>query len=112
MILDLSLLYMEPSKIKKILNDNIDLIKAKQTFKDRLTIIYDILDKSFPKTSAVSAIYGPITNMGDYMSRYEIEQLLEAIKYSMTIDQECCSPDLGFNSVLEVIYNFAKSTEC
>lgn len=102
---------MEASKIKKILNDNIDLIKAKHSFTDRLTIIYDILDKSFPKTSTVSAISGPITNMGDFMARYEIEQLLEAIKYSMTINQECCSPDFGFDSVLEVINNFAKSTE-
>ena len=71
-------------------------------------MVYDILDKAFPRTSAVAAVYGSITSLTDYMSRTEIEPLLEVLKKSSKTGHVYVITDEELNSVLKAIYEIVK----
>lgn len=95
-------------KLKAILSENSELIHSAQSFSGRMEKIYEIIDKEFPQKSTTSAIYGPITDMGNFMERTEIEQLLKIIWQSASTGQEYCATDSKFNSILALIYAFIK----
>ncbi len=78
------------------------------SFAERLNIIYDLFDKEFPKTSVMAAVYGPITSMGDFMSRTELEPLLYAVKQSSQIGTEYLTTDEEINDALQLIYSRIK----
>ena len=73
-------------------------------FVDKMDVVYDILDREFPKTSTVSAVYGSITNMCDFISRTELEPLLYAIKESSRTGVEYYISDEETNNALQMIY--------
>ena len=64
---------MDVNKIKSILEDSSSTILSAGSFSERMDVVYDILDKAFPRTSAVAAVYGPITRLTAFMSRTAIE---------------------------------------
>lgn len=91
-------------QIKGVLNANRDSILSEQSFEDRMRKVYEILDNAFPSTSLSSAIYGPITSLGDFISRGEIEIILNTVKKSSEIGLEFISLDQEINQILEYIY--------
>ena len=102
---------MDINKIKAILSKNSELILSAQSFSERMERVYEILDSEFPKTTLDSAVFGPITDMGHFTERTEIDQLLQTIRQSASTKQEYCVTDSEVNSVLMLIYDFIKKHE-
>lgn len=73
--------------------------------------IYEIIDSEFPKKSITSAIIGPITDMGGFMERTEIDQLLQIIRHSANTGEEFSALYSEYDSVLILIYGFIKKQE-
>ena len=99
------------NKINAILSKNSESILSAQSFSERMERVYEILDSEFPKTTLASAVFGPITDMEDFMERTEIDQLLQIIRQSASAGQEYCATDPKYNSVLMLIYDFIKKHE-
>lgn len=100
---------MDIERIITLIVNSSTTIQSAGTFSDKVDVVYDILDKAFPKTSEVSAVFGPITNLTDFMSRTEIEPLLEVLKNSSKIGHEYVTTDEELNSILKVIYEIVKA---
>lgn len=100
---------MDIERIKAIIVKSSTTIQSAGSFSDKVDMVYDILDNAFPKTSAVTAIYGSITSLADFMSRTEIEPLLEALKNSSKTGHEYVTTDDGLNSILKTIYKIVKA---
>lgn len=100
---------MDIERIKAIIVNSSATIQSGSSFSDRVDVVYDILEKAFPKTSAVAAVFGPITSLTNYMSRTEIEPLLEVLKNSSKTGHEYVTTDEELNSILKVIYEIAKA---
>ena len=99
---------MEIERIKAIIVNSSTTIQSVDSFSERLNIVYEILDRTFPRTSAIAAIYGPITSLTDFMSRTEIEPLLEVLKKSSKTGHVYVTTDEKLNSVLKAIYEIVK----
>ena len=99
---------MEIERIKAIIVNSSTTIQSVDSFSERLNIVYEILDRTFPRTSAIAAIYGPITSLTDFMSRTEIEPLLEVLKKSSKSGHVYVTTDEELNSVLKAIYEIVK----
>ena len=99
---------MDIERIEEILQASSSAIQSVGSFSERLDVVYDILDKSFPRTSALAAVYGSITSLTDFISRSEIEPLLEVIKKSSANHTEYVTTDFELNKVLKAIYNMVK----
>ena len=99
---------MEIERIKAIIVNSSTTIQSVDSFSERLNIVYEILDRTFPRTSAIAAIYGPITSLTDFMSRTEIEPLLEVLKKSSKSGHVYATTDEELNSVLKAIYEIVK----
>ena len=99
---------MDIERIEEILQPSSSAIQSVGSFSERLDVVYDILDKSFPRTSALAAVYGSITSLTDFISRSEIEPLLEVIKKSSANHTEYVTTDFELNKVLKAIYNMVK----
>ncbi len=84
-------------------------IQSASSFSDRVDVVYNMLDKAFPKTSATAAVYGPITSLTDFMSRTEMEPLLGVLKKSSETGHEYLIADKELNSVLKAIYEIVKA---
>ena len=102
------LMLMDVSRIQDILNESSAMILSTDSFTGRLLTIYRVLDDAFPKSSLTAAILGPITSMGDYMERAEIEPLLHAVYHSSQTGVEFLSTDSQINKALDLVYRFAK----
>ena len=100
---------MDIEKIEAILTSSSSAILAAGSFSERMDVVYDILDKAFPRTSAVAAVYGSLTRMTDFMSRKEIEPLLEVLKNSSKTGHEYLTTDEELNSVLKTIFEIVKA---
>lgn len=105
----LSLVIMDVERIVAIIENSSATIQSAGSFSDRIDVVYDILDKAFPMTSAVAAVYGSITSLTDFVSRTEIEPLLEVLKKSSLIDHVYVTTDEDLNSVLNAIYEIVKA---
>lgn len=101
---------MDIEKIEAILTSSSSAILAAGSFSERMDVVYDILDKAFPKTSAVAAVYGSITSLTDFMSRTEIEPLLHVIEKSSKGGHEFVMTDPEMNNILKAIYEMVKRT--
>lgn len=88
--------------------ENRETILAANSFAERLDVVYDLLDKEFPQTSVIAALQGPITNMGDFMARSELEPLLFAIKQSAETKTEYYATDKEINDILQSVYSMIK----
>lgn len=99
---------MDVEKIKAILTSSSTTILSAGSFSERIDVVYDILDKAFPETSALAAVYGPITSLGDFMSRVEIDPLLQVLKTISKTGHKYVITDKELNSILEVIYGIVK----
>lgn len=99
---------MDIEKITLLLRASASSIQSASSFSEKLNVVYDILDKAFPRTSAVAAVYGPITSLTDFMSRTEIEPLLEVLKKSSKSGHVYVTTDEELNSVLKAIYEIVK----
>ena len=99
---------MDIERIKAIIVNSSTTIQSAGSFSDRLNVVYDILDRAFPRTSAAAAIYGPITSLTDFMSRTEIEPLLQVLEKISQTGHKYVTTDKELNSVLEVIYDIVK----
>lgn len=99
---------MDTARIESLLDRNSSAIMSAGSFAERLNIVYDLLDKEFPQTSVMATIYGPITSMGDFMSRTGIEPLLYAIKQSSQTRTVWLTTDEEVNRALRLIYNRIK----
>ena len=100
---------MDIERIKAIIVNSSATIQSAGSFSDRVDVVYNILDKAFTKTSAVAALYGPITSLTDFMSRTEIEPLLEVLKNSSKTGHEYLTTDKELNSILKAIYEIVKA---
>lgn len=100
---------MDIERIKEIIVSSSTTIKSAGSFSERIDMVYDILDKAFPKTSAIAAVYGPITSLTDFMSRTEIEPLLEVLTNSSKTGHWYVTNDEELNSVLQAIYEIVKA---
>lgn len=100
---------MNVQRIQSILEASSSKIKAAHSFSEKLKIVYDILDKSFPKVTQAAALCGPVTNLADYMARTNIELLLKTIKKSSENGTEYVTMDKETNIVLKTIYELVKS---
>lgn len=99
---------MDIEKIEAILTSSSSAILAAGSFSERMDVVYDILDKAFPRTSAVVAVYGSITSLTDFMSRTEIEPLLQVIEKSSKSGHEFVTTDLELNNILKAIYEMVQ----
>lgn len=99
---------MDIERITSLLKASSPTIQSAESFSERMNAVYDILDKAFPRTSAVAAVYGPITSLTDFMSRTEIEPLLEVLKKSSKSGHVYVTTDEELNSVLKAIYEIVK----
>ena len=99
---------MDIERIKEIIVSSSTTIKSVGSFSERIDMVYDILDKAFPKTSAIAAVYGTITSLTDFMSRTEIEPLLEALTNCSKTGHWYVTTDDELNSVLHAIYEIVK----
>lgn len=100
---------MDIERIKAIIVNSTTTIQSAGSFSDRVDVVSDILDKAFPKTSAVAVVYGPITSLTDLISRTEIEPLLEVLKNSSKTSHEYVTTDEELNDVLKAIYEIVKA---
>lgn len=100
---------MDIEKIKAIIVNSTATIQSADSFSDRIDVVYNILDKAFPKTSDAAAKYGPITSLTDFLSRTEIEPLLEVLKNSSKTGDEYVTGDKDLKSVLKAIYEIVKA---
>lgn len=99
---------MDIERIKAIIVNSSTTIQSAGSFSDKVDVVCEILDKAFPRTSAVAAVYGPITSLTDFMSRTEIEPLLEVLKKSSKSGHVYVTTDEELNSVLKAIYEIVK----
>ena len=99
---------MDIERIEEILQSSSSAIQSVGSFSERLDVVYDILDKSFPRTSALAAVYGSVTSLTDFMSRNEIEPLLEVIKRSSDNQTKFVTTDSELNEILEAIYKMVR----
>ena len=99
---------MDIEKIREILDYNADTIISADSFSERINVVYDLLDKGFPKSSVVAAAYGPVTRFFNYMSRAEIEPLLQVLKKLSETGHKYVTTDKEMNTVLEVIYDIVE----
>lgn len=99
---------MDIEKIEAILTSSSSAILAAGSFSERMDVVYDILDKAFPRTSTVAAVYGAITSLTDFMSRTEIEPLLRVIEKSSKSGDEFVTTDHELNNILKAIYEMVK----
>ena len=99
---------MDIEKIEAILTSSSSAILAAGSFSERMDVVYDILDKAFPRTSAVAAVYGSITSLTDFMSRTELEPLLQVIEKSSKSGHEFVTSDTELNIILKAIYEMVK----
>lgn len=99
---------MDKKKIQSALEASSEEILSASSFSGKLEKVYEILDKAFPKISEVDAVCGPITNMGVYQSRKEIETVLQALKESIKNKQIYLTTDKATNDALEIIYDFVE----
>lgn len=99
---------MDIGRIKSLLETSSSTILSAESFSERLNVIYDILDKEFPPTTVAAAVYGPITSLTDYMSREEIDPLLQVIEKSSKTAHEYMITDRELNEVLNFIYAIVK----
>lgn len=99
---------MDIERIISLLKASASTIQSASSFSEKLNIVYEILNKAFPETSALAAVYGPITSMTDFMSRTEIDPLLQVIKKSSDSSHEFVTTDEELNSVLKTIYEMVK----
>lgn len=95
---------MDIERIKAIIVNSSTIIQSAGSFSDRIDVVYDILDKAFPKTSAVAAVYGSIISLTDFMSRTEIEPLLKVLKNSSMTNHKYVTTEEEMNSILKTIY--------
>lgn len=100
---------MDIERIKAIIVKSSTTIQSAGSFSNKVDVVYDILDKAFPKTSAVAAVYGSITSLTDFMSRTEIEPLLKALKKSSKTGLEYMTTDDELNIILKAIYKIVKA---
>lgn len=99
---------MDIERIESLLEASSSTILSVESFSERLNVVYDILDKAFPPTSATAAVYGPITSLANFISRAEIDPLLQVIKNSSDAGLEFVTTDAELNSALKTIYALAK----
>ena len=99
---------MDASKIKSILQSSSLEILSKESFSERLGVVYDVIDRAFPSPSFGSAIFGPITDLVGYQDRTEVDILLQIIKESSSSCQEYSTVDKKIDGVLSVIYSFVR----
>ena len=99
---------MDIEKIKEILMSSSTTVLSADSFSERINVVYSLLDKTFPKTSALAAVYGSITSLGDFMSRTEIDPLLQVLKKISETGHKYVSSDKELNSVLEVVYEIVE----
>ena len=95
-------------KIKTIITSSSTTILSVGSFSERIDMVYDILDQAFPETSALAAVYGPITSLGDFISRTEIDPLLQVLKTISETGHKYVSTDRDLNSVLDIIYELVE----
>ena len=100
---------MNVQRIQSILAASSSKIKAAHSFSEKLKIVYDILDKSFPKVTQAAALYGPVTTIADFMARANIDLLLKTLKKSSETGTEYVTMDEETNIVLKTIYELVKS---
>ena len=100
---------MDIERIKAIILNSSSTIQTADSFSSRIDIVYDILDKSFSKTSMEAAMCGPITSLTDFVSRTEIEPLLAVLKNSSETGHVYVTTDEELNSVLSAIYEIVKA---
>lgn len=99
---------MDLNRIQEILNTSSEMILSAASFSDRLKAAYEVLDKAFPRVSLTATISGPITNLGDYVERTEIEPLLWAIKESSRTGQVYLATDAQVNKALQLVYQITR----
>lgn len=99
---------MDIERITSLLRVSASTIQSASSFSEKLNVVYDMLDKAFPRTSAVAAVYGPITSLTDFMSRTEIEPLLQVIEKSSKSGHEYVTNDTELNNILKTIYEMVK----
>ena len=99
---------MDIERIRAIIVNSSTTIQSAGSFSERMDVVYDILDKAFPRTSAVAAVYGPITSLTDFMSRTEIEPLLQVIEKSSKSGHEFVTTDAELNNILKGIYEMVQ----
>lgn len=99
---------MDIEEIEAILTSSSSAILSAESFSKRMDVVYDILDKAFPRTSVVAAVYGPITSLTDFMSRTDIESLLQVIDKSSKSGHEFVTTDPELNNILKTIYEIVK----
>lgn len=98
---------MDKDRIIEFLQSSSSSIQSAGSFSEKLDVVYD-LDKAFPRTSAVAAVYGSVTSLTDFISRSEIEPLLEVINKSSANHTEYVTTDSELNEVLKAIYKMVK----
>lgn len=99
---------MDKERIIEILQSSSSSIQSAGSFSEKLHVVYDILDKAFPRTSAVAAVYGSVMSLTDFISRSEIEPLLEVINKSSANQTEYVTTDSELNEILKAIYKMVK----
>lgn len=99
---------MNIDRIQDLLSGNRSAIMAASSFSERLDVIYDLLDKEYPQTTVMAALHGPITNLGDFLSRAELEPLMYAVKKSSETGTEFLVTDEEINEILQTIYKTIK----
>ena len=99
---------MDIENIKAILTLSSTTILSARSFSERIDVVYDILDKAFPNTSVIAAVYGPITSLGEYMSRTELDPLLKVLRRISETGHEYVTTDKDLNSVLKMIYEIVE----
>lgn len=100
---------MDINKIIILIQNSSATIQYAGSFSERVDVVCDIIEKAFPKTSVVAAVYGPVTSLTDYMSRTEIEPLLEVLKKSSKTGHEYLTTDVNLNDILQIIYEIVNA---
>ena len=99
---------MEIRRIQSVLTSSLSEIQSIESFSGRMEMVYNILDREFPRTPAPVIACASTDGFLDCVSRIQIEPILRAIKKSSIEGNKVCIVDKELNAALDMIYDIVE----
>lgn len=99
---------MEKERIQSVLTSSLSEIQSVESFSGRMEVVYNILNREFPKTHDPAIACVSTDGFLDCASRMQIEPLLDAIQKSSITGHKYFASDKELNVALNIIYDIVE----